>query len=62
MGLIPAYVVVTRALPIAMMNQFEDEVNERYASKMKCAMFTNRKYIQAMKEILPWMEERFLLN
>ncbi|XP_016932861.4 uncharacterized protein [Drosophila suzukii] len=57
-----AYVVVTRALPIAMMNQFEDEVNERYASKMKCAMFTNRKYIQAMKEILPWMEERFLLN
>ncbi|XP_016952886.1 uncharacterized protein LOC108026456 [Drosophila biarmipes] len=57
-----AYVVVTRALPIAMMNQFEDEVNERYASKMKCAMFTNRKYIQAMKEILPWMEERLLLN
>nr|XP_017007729.2 uncharacterized protein LOC108064635 [Drosophila takahashii] len=57
-----AYVVVTRALPIAMMSQFEDEVNERYASKMKCAMFTNRKYIQAMKEILPWMEERLLLN
>ncbi|XP_017123801.1 uncharacterized protein LOC108143788 [Drosophila elegans] len=57
-----AYVVVTRALPIAMMNQFEDEVNDRYASKMKCAMFTNRKYIQAMKDILPWMEERSLLN
>ncbi|EDX14411.1 GD18210 [Drosophila simulans] len=57
-----AYVVVTRALPITMMNQFEDEVNERYASKMKCAMFTSRKYIQAMKDILPWMEERSLLN
>uniref|UniRef100_A0A6P4EZK5 Uncharacterized protein LOC108045700 n=1 Tax=Drosophila rhopaloa TaxID=1041015 RepID=A0A6P4EZK5_DRORH len=57
-----AYVVVTRVLPIAMMNQFEDEVNDRYASKMKCAMFTNRKYIQAMKDILPWMEERSLLN
>ncbi|XP_017052781.1 uncharacterized protein LOC108095954 [Drosophila ficusphila] len=57
-----AYVVVTRVLPIAMMNQFEDEVNERYASKMKCAMFTSRKYIQAMKDILPWMEERCLLN
>ncbi|KAH8390837.1 hypothetical protein KR200_008504 [Drosophila serrata] len=57
-----AYVVVTRVLPITMMNQFEDEVNERYASKMKCSMFTNRKYIQAMKEILPWMEERSLLT
>ncbi|KAH8232665.1 hypothetical protein KR032_011422 [Drosophila birchii] len=57
-----AYVVVTRVLPITMMNQFEDEVNERYASKMKCSMFTNRKYIQAMKEILPWMERRSLLN
>ncbi|KAH8247191.1 hypothetical protein KR038_000006 [Drosophila bunnanda] len=57
-----AYVVVTRVLPITMMNQFEDEVNERYASKMKCSMFTNRKYIQAMKEILPWMEQRSLLN
>lgn len=57
-----AYVVVTRALPITMMNQFEDEVNERYASKMKCAMFTSRKYIQAIKDILPWMEERSLLN
>ncbi|KAH8284016.1 hypothetical protein KR054_007487 [Drosophila jambulina] len=57
-----AYVVVTRVLPITMINQFEDEVDERYASKMKCSMFTNRKYIQAMKEILPWMEERSLLN
>ncbi|XP_017079875.1 uncharacterized protein LOC108113706 isoform X2 [Drosophila eugracilis] len=57
-----AYVVVTRVMPIAMMNQFEDEVNERYASKMKCAMFTSRKYIQAMKDILPWMESRNLLN
>ncbi|KAH8382882.1 hypothetical protein KR009_005692 [Drosophila setifemur] len=57
-----AYVVVTRVLPISLLNQFEDESNDRYESKMKCSMFTNRKYIQAMKEILPWMEERSLLD
>ncbi|KAH8335600.1 hypothetical protein KR074_006955 [Drosophila pseudoananassae] len=57
-----AYVVVSRVMPISLMNQFEDEVNDDYASKMKCSMYTNRKYIQAVKEILPWMEERALLD
>lgn len=57
-----AYVVVSRVMPISLMNQFEDEVNDDYASKMKCSMYTNRKYIQAVKEILPWMEERSLLD
>ncbi|KAH8267617.1 hypothetical protein KR018_005523 [Drosophila ironensis] len=57
-----AYMVVSRVLPIAIMNQFEDEVNDDYASKMKCSMFTNRKYIQAVNDILPWLDERSLLD
>ncbi|KAH8330904.1 hypothetical protein KR067_008718 [Drosophila pandora] len=57
-----AYVVVSRVMPISLMNQFEDEVNDDYASKMKCSMYTNRRYIQAVKEILPWMEKRSLLD
>ncbi|XP_030374560.1 uncharacterized protein LOC115624107 [Scaptodrosophila lebanonensis] len=60
---IAAYVVVSRVLPIVMMHgEFEDENSDRYASKMKCSMFTNRKYIQVMNEVLPWMDARGLLN
>ncbi|XP_022222334.1 uncharacterized protein LOC111074017 [Drosophila obscura] len=56
-----AYVVVTRVLPIAMMSQSEDEVTDRYAIKLRGSM-VNRKYSKAIGDILPWMDERGLLN
>ncbi|XP_001359281.3 uncharacterized protein [Drosophila pseudoobscura] len=58
-----AYVVATRVLPIAMMSQLEDEVNDphSYATKLKGSM-ANSKYSQAMNDILPWMDDRGLLN
>ncbi|BFF89748.1 uncharacterized protein DMAD_08427 [Drosophila madeirensis] len=60
-----AYMVVSKVLPVVMLDKtnnanLESCMNDE--SKMKVAMFTNPKYVQVMSEVLPWLDNRGLLD
>ncbi|XP_030374460.1 uncharacterized protein LOC115624024 [Scaptodrosophila lebanonensis] len=60
-----AYMVVSKVLPVVMLDKTENANLESYVqdeSKMKAAMFNNPKYVQAMADILPWLDNRGLLD
>ncbi|XP_017845582.1 uncharacterized protein LOC108602073 [Drosophila busckii] len=61
-----AFMVVSKVLPVVMLDKPENGANaELYQNddaKIKAAMYTNPKYVQAMTEILPWMDNRGLLD
>lgn len=60
-----AYMVVSKVLPVVMMEHHDKPKVENYKqdeSKMKEAMFSNFKYQQVMNDILPWLDNRGLLD
>ncbi|XP_017145449.1 uncharacterized protein LOC108157774 [Drosophila miranda] len=60
-----AYMVVSKVLPVVMLDKTNNANLESYMndeSKMKVAMFTNPKYVQVMTELLPWLDNRGLLD
>ncbi|XP_037817381.1 uncharacterized protein LOC119607509 [Lucilia sericata] len=60
-----AYMVVSKVLPVVILEKTDQANLENYIhdeSKMKTAMFSNHKYVQAMSEILPWLDNRGLLD
>ncbi|KAH8232666.1 hypothetical protein KR032_011423 [Drosophila birchii] len=60
-----AYMVVSKVLPVVMLDKTNNANLESYISdesKMKNAMFTNPKYVQVMTEVLPWLDNRGLLD
>ncbi|KAH8247192.1 hypothetical protein KR038_000005 [Drosophila bunnanda] len=60
-----AYMVVSKVLPVVMLDKTNNANLENYISdesKMKNAMFTNPKYVQVMTEVLPWLDNRGLLD
>jgi len=57
--------VVSKVLPVVMLDKTNNANLESYMSdesKMKNAMFTNPKYVQVMTEVLPWLDNRGLLD
>lgn len=57
--------VVSKVLPVVILEKTDQANLENYIqdeSKMKAAMFSNYKYVQAMSEILPWLDNRGLLD
>uniref|UniRef100_A0A1L8EGP3 Putative ecdysteroid kinase n=1 Tax=Haematobia irritans TaxID=7368 RepID=A0A1L8EGP3_HAEIR len=60
-----AYMVVSKVLPLAMLDKTDDVTMENYTAdefKLKADMFGNHKYCQAMMELLPWLDNRGLLD
>ncbi|SPP84308.1 uncharacterized protein LOC117585917 [Drosophila guanche] len=60
-----AYIVVSKVLPVVMLDKTNNADMESFmndASKMKVAMYTNPKYVQVMSELLPWLDNRGLLD
>lgn len=60
-----AYMVVSKVLPVVILEKTDQANLENYIqdeSKMKSAMFSNHKYVQAMSDILPWLDNRGLLD
>ncbi|XP_017079868.1 uncharacterized protein LOC108113702 [Drosophila eugracilis] len=60
-----AYMVVSKVLPVVMLDKTNNANLESYMSdesKMKNSMFTNPKYVQVMTEVLPWLDNRGLLD
>ncbi|XP_013117436.2 uncharacterized protein LOC106094744 [Stomoxys calcitrans] len=60
-----AYMVVSKVLPLAMLDKTDDVKLENYTadeSKLKSDMFGNQKYCAAMTELLPWLDNRGLLD
>ncbi|XP_061399281.1 uncharacterized protein LOC133334989 [Musca vetustissima] len=60
-----AYMVVSKVLPIVMLGKSNDAKLENYIfdeSKLKADMYGNHKYSQAMMELLPWLDNRGLLD
>ncbi|EDV93526.1 uncharacterized protein LOC6563541 [Drosophila grimshawi] len=60
-----AYMVVSKVLPVVMLDKTDHNNSESYQndeSKVKVAMYTNQKYVQLMTEILPWLDNRGLLD
>lgn len=57
--------VVSKVLPVVMLEKTDNAKLENYMedeSKMKSAMYTNHKYVKAMAEIMPWLDNRGLLD
>ncbi|XP_037942730.1 uncharacterized protein LOC119675596 [Teleopsis dalmanni] len=60
-----AYMVVSKVLPIIMLDKTD---NKHYSNclndetKMRELMYKNHKYVQAMNELLPWLDNRGLLD
>lgn len=57
--------VVSKVLPAVILENTKNANLEGYMedqSKMKMSMFNNPKYVQAMLEILPWLDNRGLLD
>ncbi|GBP17016.1 hypothetical protein EVAR_71634_1 [Eumeta japonica] len=60
-----AYMVVSKVLPVVILEKTDQASLENCIhdeSKLKAAMFSNRKYVQSMLEILPWLDNRGLLD
>lgn len=60
-----AYMVASKVLPVVMMENTQNgdlENCQNDDSKMKAAMYTNQKYVQVMTELLPWLDNRGLLD
>ncbi|XP_065368577.1 uncharacterized protein LOC135961040 [Calliphora vicina] len=60
-----AYMVVSKVLPAVVLENTDSANLENYMedqSKMKMSMYSNSKYVQAMSEILPWLDNRGLLD
>ncbi|XP_036321631.1 uncharacterized protein LOC118735779 [Rhagoletis pomonella] len=60
-----AYLVVSKVLPVVMLEKSGNDYKEdrlQDESKIKLAMYTNPKYVEAMSEILPWLDNRGLLD
>ncbi|KAL7728372.1 hypothetical protein ACLKA6_007464 [Drosophila palustris] len=55
-----AYMVVSKVLPVVMLEKTNNDQTDD--SKMKAAMYTNQKYVQVMTELLPWLDNRGLLD
>lgn len=57
--------VVSKVLPVVILERTDQANLENYIhdeSKMKAAMFSNHKYVQIVLEILPWLDNRGLLD
>jgi len=57
--------VASKVLPVVMMENTHNgdlENCQNDDSKMKAAMYTNQKYVQVMTELLPWLDNRGLLD
>lgn len=57
--------VVSKVLPAVILENTKNANLENYMedrSQMKMSMFNNPKYVQAMSEILPWLDNRGLLD
>lgn len=57
--------IVTKVLPTVILEKTDSANLENYMenqSKMQVSMFNNLKYVQAMSEILPWLDNRGLLD
>lgn len=57
--------VSSKVLPIVMLEKTSDAKLENYLideSKLKADMYGNHKYCQAMMELLPWLDNRGLLD
>uniref|UniRef100_A0A1L8EFZ7 Putative ecdysteroid kinase n=1 Tax=Haematobia irritans TaxID=7368 RepID=A0A1L8EFZ7_HAEIR len=60
-----AYMIVTKVLPATILDKSDEANLENYTnekSKMVCSMYNNPKYITQMMEILPWLDNRGLLD
>ncbi|XP_046809579.1 uncharacterized protein LOC111674599 isoform X1 [Lucilia cuprina] len=60
-----AYMVVSKVFPAVILQNTDNANLENYIddqSKMKMSMFSNPKYVEAMMEILPWLDNRGLLD
>ncbi|EDW66720.1 uncharacterized protein [Drosophila virilis] len=57
-----AYMVVSKVLPVVMLDKTDNANLGNDESKVKAAMYTNQKYVQVMSEILPWLDNRGLLD
>ncbi|XP_059225109.1 uncharacterized protein LOC106088989 isoform X2 [Stomoxys calcitrans] len=60
-----AYMIVSKVLPATILDKSEDANLENYTndkSKMVSAMYNNPKYVKQMMEILPWLNNRGLLD
>ncbi|KAH8417168.1 hypothetical protein KR222_005491 [Zaprionus bogoriensis] len=60
-----AYMVVSKVLPVVMLDKSENgnlDSNQNDDAKVKAAMYTNPKYVQVMTELLPWLDNRGLLD
>ncbi|XP_014093940.2 uncharacterized protein [Bactrocera oleae] len=60
-----AYLVVSKILPVVMLEKSGDETNRNGTQdedKLKFAMYTNPKYVESVSEILPWLDNRGLLD
>ncbi|XP_064535662.1 uncharacterized protein LOC135426490 [Drosophila montana] len=57
-----AYMVVSKVLPVVMLDKNDNANLGNDESKVKAAMYTNQKYVQVMSEILPWLDNRGLLD
>ncbi|XP_060648422.1 uncharacterized protein LOC132786052 [Drosophila nasuta] len=60
-----AYMVASKVLPVVMLDKTQNGDLEKYPnddSKVKTAMYTNPKYVQVMTELLPWLDNRGLLD
>lgn len=56
---------VSKVLPVVMLEKTDQAKLENYIadeSKLKADMFGNHKYGQAMMELLPWLDNRGLLD
>lgn len=57
--------VVSKVLPVVMLEKNENGNSDNYQNdeaKVKAAMYTNPKYVQVMTELLPWLDNRGLLD
>jgi len=57
--------VVSKVLPVVMLEKTDNgnlESSQNDDSKVKAAMYTNQKYVQIMTELLPWLDNRGLLD
>ncbi|XP_073846111.1 uncharacterized protein [Musca autumnalis] len=60
-----AYMVVSKVLPAVILDKSEESYLENYIndkSKMVYSMFNNPKYVKQMLNILPWLDNRGLLD
>ncbi|XP_061395523.1 uncharacterized protein LOC133331144 [Musca vetustissima] len=60
-----AYMVVSKVLPAVILDKSEESNLENYTnenSKMVQSMFNNPKYVKQMLNILPWLDNRGLLD